>query len=194
LLELTGPGDTIADPTTTAGAAMGQLKQLNLKYQPAEDRACLRISTGDQAEYRFWLTRRFVRILWPVMIQLLEADERVQSQPRQDARKTVLSFQHEHAVQAADFSTGYQENAADFPLGSEPLLLTSIRARRNSVGAPVLGLSGEQDRGIELAMTDQLLHSLCKLLADISEKAEWGLDLQVVPDAPPAAGSGRRLN
>jgi hypothetical protein len=173
---------------------MGQLKQLNLKYQPGEDRACLRISTGDQAEYRFWLTRRFVRVLWPVLIQLLEADSRVQSQPRTDARKTVLSFQHEHALQSADFKTGYQENAATFPLGSEPVLLTSIRARRNQGGTPVLGLSGEGNRGVELALSDQLLHSLCKLLADTAEKAEWQLDLKVVADLPEEGESERRLN
>jgi hypothetical protein len=174
--------------------AMGQLKQLNLKYQPGEDRACLRISTGEQAEYRFWLTRRFVRILWPVLIQLLEADDRVQSQPRTDARQTVLSFQHEQALQGADFVTGYQEDAATFPLGSEPVLLTSIRAKRNEGGTPVLGLSGEGDRGVELALSDQLLHSLCKLLADTAEKAEWKLGLMVVPDAPKVAQSAQRLN
>ncbi len=177
------------------GRNMGQLKQLNLKYQPGEDRACLRISTGDQSEYRFWLTRRFVRVLWPVLIKLLEADDRVQSQPRTEARKTVLSFQHEHAVQSADFSTGYQEEATTFPLGSEPVLLTSIRAKRNPGGTPVLGLSGQGDRGVELALSDQLLHSLCKLLADTAEKAEWQLGLKVVPDAPKSEEqSARRLN
>ena len=173
---------------------MGQLKQLNLKYEPGEDRACLRISTGDQAEYRFWLTRRFVRILWPVLIQLLEADDRVKSQPRADARKTVMTFQHEHALQAADFSSGYREDAASFPLGSEPLLLTSIRATRNSAGVPVLGLSGQGDRGIELALTEPLVHSLCKLLADMADRAEWGLDLKVVPDAPGSVDAAQRPN
>ncbi len=175
--------------------AMTQLKQLNLKYEPGEDRACLRISTGDQSEYRFWLTRRFVRTLWPVLLQLLEAEQRVKSQPREESRKTVLSFQHEHALQEADFATTYNEDAVNFPLGPEPVLLTSIRAKRPAGGSPVLGLSGEDNRGIELALSDQLLHSLCKLLADTAKKADWGLELSVVQKV--ASGSpevGQRLN
>ena len=107
----------------------------------------------------------------------------------------MLSFQHEHALQEADFATTYNEDAVNFPLGPEPVLLTSIRAKRPAGGSPVLGLSGEDNRGIELALSDQLLHSLCKLLADTSKKADWGLELSVVQNV--ASGSpkvGQRLN
>ena len=62
-------------------------------------------------------------------------------------------------------------------------------------GSPVLGLSGEDKRGIELALSDQLLHSLCKLLADTAKKADWGLELSVVQKATPARSEvGQRLN
>jgi hypothetical protein len=173
---------------------MAQLDQLTLQYQAGEDRAYLRIRAQDQSEWRFWLTRRFVRILWPVLMQVLEAEARVRSQPSAEARKAVLSFQHEHALQKTDFQTAYREGAKSFPLGEEPVLLSKIQTKRAPGGRPVVCLHDEQNRGIELALNDHLLHSLCKLLADVADKAGWDLDLSVVEHRPESEQVAQRLN
>ena len=39
------------------------LKQIQITYQPAEDRLLLRLSGGERDEFRFWLTRRLVSVM-----------------------------------------------------------------------------------------------------------------------------------
>ena len=49
---------------------MGKLAQIQIRFAPVEDRLLMRLSTDDGAEFRFWLTRRYVRIMWPILHQL----------------------------------------------------------------------------------------------------------------------------
>ena len=44
-----------------------RLHQMTVKYLPTEDRMLLRIATSEKTEYRLWLTRRFIGILWPAL-------------------------------------------------------------------------------------------------------------------------------
>ncbi len=171
---------------------MARLKQLNLQYHPGEDRVCLRVSTSDQQEFRFWLTRRYTRILWSVLMKLLQAEEHVRSQPEPEHRKQVISFQHEHAIQKADFRTTFESDAASFPLGEEPMLLSKIQAKQPPCASPVLCLHNQKSKGVELVLSDQLLHSVCKLIADTAKKAEWNLGLTVVQEASALARTDER--
>ena len=56
---------------------MSTLHQIQMQYDAHEDRGLLRIRTRDGSEFRFWLTRRFVRALWPMVREMLEARWRV---------------------------------------------------------------------------------------------------------------------
>lgn len=173
---------------------MGQLHQITLRYHPVEDRALLRVSTQDRSEFRFWLTRRLLQALWPVLIRLLEADERVRRQPRPEIARQVLSFQHEHALQQSDFSTAYRDDPASFPIGEEPLLLSEIQVKQTPHGCQLLCLRGAGGKGAELALKPALLHSLCRLLADTSSKAGWDLDLRVVEAVPDTESGEQRAH
>ena len=171
---------------------MSQLRQLQLHFDAVQDRTLMRVSTQDRQEYRFWLTRRFVRVLWPILGQLLRAEPVVQSQPREEARREVLSFQHEQAISETDFKTPYeQETPKTLPLGDAPLLLQRVQVKKNPQGRPLLCLSGE-GRGVDLVLNDRLLHSLCKLIAETSARAGWDLSLEVVP-APATPHEGQAL-
>jgi hypothetical protein len=169
---------------------MGKLHQVQLRYQPLQDRALLRFNTRDRQEYRFWLTRRYVKVLWPVLVDMAEKDAVVESQSHAHARKTVLSFQHEQALAETDFDTTYQDAADTLPLGDEPLLLRRVSVRRDAAGRRVLFLGGEGRHGIELSPDARLLHSLCRLLEDTTRKAGWDLELRLAspPEMPGEAG------
>lgn len=170
------------------------LEQMQLRFVPEEDRLLLRIRTTDRAEFRFWLTRRFVKLLWGVLQRLMESTEHARAQVDPHSRREVVSFQHEHAMRNSDFSTPYREAAAHSPLGPAPLLLSRIRLREDRGAARVLCLHPERGRGIEVAMNETLLHSFSHLLADTARAAQWDLHLQ--QPAPPAgtAGEPRRVN
>ena len=45
---------------------------MTMGFSAEDDRLLLRLSTRDRTEYRLWLTRRFVKVLWGALIQTLE--------------------------------------------------------------------------------------------------------------------------
>ncbi|MEO5346166.1 MAG: hypothetical protein H7834_07280 [Magnetococcus sp. YQC-9] len=169
---------------------MGPVKihQLQAAYAPAEDRLLMRLSTTDRREFRFWLTRRFVQRLWPVLRQSLEMQSEVMGAD-QVMRAAMLGFMHENATAAADFKASFQEppGGAVLPLGEAPILAVHARI------APVPGhdhlrqfqLHPERGQGIEVTMDMQLLHAFCKLLADAVSAADWQMELNLTPGLPP---------
>lgn len=143
----------------------------------------LRINSTDHSEFRFWLTRRYVRLLWPVLSQLLQGDPQISQATGEQARQAILAFQHESALSQSTFSTTFKEEKAQFPLGEAPVLLARIQTKTIVQGQSILCLHPEQGQGIELNMNKTLLHALIRLLTDAVQKAGWELELSV-PLAP----------
>lgn len=164
---------------TSFGDAVPRLHQIQIRFVPQEDRILLRIRTTDSSEYRFWLTRRYVKLLWPVVVKMLKADRRVQLQPSDEARSAVLSFRHEKVIKEGDFSTKYKEDAAELPLGESPLVLARIKLKKGDQNGHLLCMHPESGKGIELAMNETLLHSFSKLLTDAVKIAEWDIELKL---------------
>jgi len=171
---------------------MSQLRQMQLQYQPIQDRLVLRISTEDHQEFAFWLTRRLLQMLWPALVKGLASHTDVVLQHDPGGREAVMAFKHEAAAATADFGKPYQEDpAAKRPLGERPLLVARADVRRADAGRLILGLRPAEGRGVELALTDELLHNLCRLLSDGVQQTGWGLALEVAQDegdAMPVAG------
>ncbi|MEM7405800.1 MAG: hypothetical protein AAF458_10945 [Pseudomonadota bacterium] len=155
---------------------MARLSQIQLTFVPADDRLLLRISTDEKAELRFWLTRRFVRLLLPVLAGMSLHAATSATVQSAEARAAIADFQRDHALANADFETQFQDDATIFPLGENPVLLERIQTRSNDVGAPVLCLHPANGSGIDLALETQLLHSFKSLLSDAIGKADWNLD------------------
>ncbi len=155
---------------------MPRLHQIQFRHVPQEDRILLRIKTTDRSEFRFWLTRRYVKLLWPVVVKMLESDQRVRLQPTPEAKSAVLSFQHEKAISNSDFSTQYHEDAAELPLGESPVVLAKIQLKKADPSSDLLCMHPESGKGIELAMNETLLHSFSKLLTDAIKVSEWDIE------------------
>ncbi len=156
-----------------------RLHQLKIEFVPEHDRLMMRISTDNAAEVALWLTRRCVKRLWPLLMEMAQATPVIATQPNPEARRALLGFQHEKAVKQADFSKPYEEAPRERPLGTNPLLVTRIQPRRDQQGRHVLGLLPTVGQGVHLTLDDNLLHGMVKLIQNAVARAEWDLELKV---------------
>ena len=154
-----------------------QMRQIQVRYDKLQDRVLLRLSTTDDCELRFWLTRRFVKRLWGLLVKLLEQDKAVRQQIDEDTRRTVLGIQHDGFVQQGDFSKDFEERPYHLPLGKEPVLLAKGEGKQLDDGTYVLGLHAQRGERIDIALDMRLLHLVSKLLADAVAHADWDVKL-----------------
>ncbi len=175
-----------------------RLHQLKLDFDPEQDRLLLRVSTDNQLEVRLWLTRRALRLLWPLLVQMVRASPEVALQSNAEARDALVGMLHEKALREADFAQSYQELPRELPLGSEPILVARMQANKDDAGNQVLALLPQQGQGIHLTLDNTLLHSLCKLVQDAAAKADWDMVLELPAlRSMPDSGDGtapKRLN
>ncbi len=156
-----------------------RLHQLKLDFIPEQDRLLLRVSTDNQIEVRLWLTRRALRLLWPMLVKLVRSSPEVALQSDPQARDALVGMQHERALRRANFANPFEEAPRELPLGTEPILVTRIRTSKDGGGNLVLGLLPPQGKGIHLTLDDTLLHSLCKLLQNAVAKSDWDIVLEL---------------
>lgn len=163
-----------------------RLHQIRIDYTPEEDRLLMQLSTSDEQEVRLWLTRRFVKLLWPLMVKLAEeASPKIRTQADPEARRALLSMEHEEAMARADFSKPYDDSQRTMPLGTEPLLLARIQTAHDADGQPVIALHPAEGQGVTLTLDSVLVHSICRLLQAAVLKSDWDMELKLPGLAPP---------
>lgn len=175
-----------------------KLHQLKVDYDAEQDRLLMLIAASDAVELRMWLTRRFVKLLWPLLVKLAEeASPRIRTQANPEARKALLGIEHQQAVQKADFTKDYEPTGRSTPLGEEPLLLGRIQTGHDRTGQPVVALHPAEGQGVTLTLDSVLLHSVCRLLQAAVKKSGWDMELKL-PGAEPQPAeeprAGRTLN
>ncbi len=165
------------------------LEQIRIDFIPEQDRLLMRLASADRSEVLLWLTRRCVRLLWPLLIKMTESAPYIAQQPLPEARQALLGMQREQALSKANFSRPYATENRDRPLGAEPLVVARLNTGRNQQGKHVVMLLPQQGQGVTLALEDTLLHGLCKLLQDVVAKTDWDIAL-AVPAGSVAAEAG----
>ena len=156
-----------------------RLHQLKLDFNPEQDRLLLRVSTDNQLEVRLWLTRRALRLLWPLLVQMVRSAPEVALQSNPQARDALVGMQHEQALSRANFAKPYEEMPREMPLGAEPILVARMQSKRDANGNQILTLLPQQGQGINLTLDNTLLHSFCKLLQNAVAKADWYIVLEL---------------
>jgi hypothetical protein len=162
---------------------MSGLRQMNISYDPLEDRLLLRITAGEPGsldEYRIWLTRRFVQVIWKVLNQAIATEAVTDPRVPKESAGALREFKQAAALAEADFSTPFEAESARTPLGPDPLLISKIQVRQQPDGQLLL-LETAQGRSVNLTLNTSLIHSFQKLLADQTLKAQWDLSLGTVP-------------
>ena len=156
------------------------IRQIQARYDELQDRVLLRVSTGEDTEFAFWFTRRFMKRLWSLLLKTLEQDDPVRQQSDREARKAVLAMRHEGFVQQSDFSHPFEEKRYQRPLGAEPMLVARADYKPGEKpDAFTLSLRRRDGRGVDLGLNAALLHSICKLLADAVAQSDWNLKLDM---------------
>ena len=157
-----------------------RLHQLKIDFAAEQDRMLMLIAASEKVEVRMWLTRRFVKLLWPLLVKLAEeASPRIRTQPNPEARKALLNIEHEQAVSKANFAKPYDDSARATPLGAEPLLLARIQTGHDPNGHPVLAMHPSEGQGVTLTLDPVLLHSVCRLLQAAVKKSDWDMELKL---------------
>lgn len=160
-----------------------QLRQVNASYIPEQDRLLLKINTTGQTEFRFWITRRYLALLWQVLRQIAGGFGKAGLALDSATRAEVANLAHQEVKKGMDVSTQYQEGN-HFPLGEEPVLLARITTHKpGASGNRKLSLLPGQGRGIDLNLDENLTHSLMRILQEPAARADWGLNLGILPDA-----------
>jgi hypothetical protein len=174
------------------------LHQIQIRYDPVEDRLLLRVSTTADEEFRFWMTRRFVDGLWGILVRMLEWDEAVRRQFDQETRRNVLEIQHEGYAQQGDFTKAFECARRRLPLGEAPVLLGQAKGKKAGEGLHLISLHPQQGQGIDLTLDTKLLHIFVRLLREAVTKAAWGMDLTLykggAQPVPAAEAVPRKLN
>ena len=154
------------------------LHQITMSHSAEDERLLLRISTTEKNEFRFWLTRRFVQVLWPALITAIEQEDlKGKRDLMPAAKKAVMAMQHQQAVGASDFTHKHDEDSKN--LTPDPLLVVGGSVTPGKTGLTALVLKTHAGAKIKLSLNKGLLHALCKLLIETTMKANWGLDLTV---------------
>jgi hypothetical protein len=156
-----------------------RLHQLTLDFIPEQDRLLLRVSTDSQLEMRLWLTRRALRLLWPLLVKMVRASPEAVLQSSLEARDAIVGMQHEQALSQANFARPFEELAREMPLGTEPILVTRLQTGRDENGNHILSLQPQQGQGVNLTLDNTLLHSVCKLLQNAVAKSDWDIVLEL---------------
>jgi len=180
-----------------------KIHQIQVRHDEAEDRLLLRLSTTDNHEFRFWLTRRFVKRLWAMLVQMLEWDQAVRQQADPATRRTVLDIQHEGYAQQANYAQKFEESTGDaprsLPLGEEPTVLAKAKGKKGEKGLQMLSLHPHRGQGIDITLDTRLLHIFTRLLRQAVDKTDWDMNLalhgaQEAAEPARQEAAPRRLN
>jgi hypothetical protein len=162
------------------------IHQLSVNYVQEQDRLLLRVNSAAAEELRLWLTRRLVLGLLPVLKKSV-ADMAARSDsgaapvvlPDEQAKHMLADFKREEAVKRSDFSTPYKAQAANLPLGPEPLLVTEVSVTVSTAAPLQLAfkelLPGQAGpaRAFQMALEPPLMHGLMHLLDKALAASGW---------------------
>jgi len=164
------------------------LHQLNAGYDPLQDRILFSVSTQEGVEFRFWITRRYLLVLWGVLAQLATrfADRRARGDPL--AREALSEIAHHQAHREADYGQTYAGGSVH-PLGEDPVLLAKANLKEDAEGRMTLGLLPQKGPGADIGIDEKLTHLIARLVHNAAVSAEWQIAL--APLAPTAMGEAR---
>ena len=168
------------------------LHQIQIAFSQEEDRLQLRISTGTH-EVQFWLTRRLVKLVWPVLQQALVATSGLvtgSSVPKPQV--PLMDAMPTQALSQPNAHTRPADAPKVMPLGPLPILVTRAQITPMPDGKYHVGLHPQQGSGIEISMEIIHLRALGKLLFDAVAKTDWDLSLSL-PAEKQASDYGNRV-
>jgi hypothetical protein len=156
------------------------IHQLNVSHDERQDRLLLRLNTPNLQEFRFWLTRRMTMRLVPAIEQSalrLEAAQPGVAAADAPTQQMLGELKREAFLSHANFATPFKDQATQWPLGTEPLLVTDARLSIQAQGALELAFEDKSDptqsKTCKMLLPLNLVHGMVHLIQQASEKAQW---------------------
>jgi hypothetical protein len=148
---------------------------MQVRFDASQDRLAFRVNTQDGSQFRFWLTRRLLK-RWarPLMETLHKAET---TQTGLESQQAMASFRQDSVRERGDFSTPFEEQAADLPLGDDGMLVTEIRIQEQANATYNISMADQQGRSATFNFPPDMLHSLFALLSQTISEADWGFEL-----------------
>lgn len=153
-----------------------QFHQISLQFLPEEDRLLLNLNTSTKEQFRLLLTRRYTKLLWPLLNRVMVNDEKVIAVDP-ETKRAAAAFQHEKMMEGADFQQKFIQEDVAYPWGEDPILLIKVVLKPMANGKPGLGMYDKAGRGLEFTPDNKALHYIYATLAKIVEKADWDIQL-----------------
>ena len=157
------------------------IHQLSVHHDERQDRLLLRLNTQELQEFRFWLTRRMTLRLMPAIEQSakrLEAAQPGVAATDAPSQHLLTELKRDAFLKKADFATPFDNRANQWPLGSDPLLITDAHLSIKPGGALEISFEDKSNpanaRSCQLNLQVSLVHGMVHLIQQASEKAEWG--------------------
>jgi hypothetical protein len=156
----------------------GALQQLNISYNPIEDRLLLRANAGTAGEFRVWLTRRYSVLLAKVLNDMIEKEGGMRELA--SSRDTIKQLK-EGALEK-EYSPPMAADPASaagpaLPLGANGILGYRISSNRKAGGVMNLQLLPEKGQGLNLDLDRTMLFMLYNLLEQGLVGSEWNVHL-----------------
>lgn len=161
------------------------LHQLNAGYDPLQDRILFSLTTQDGTEFRFWITRRYLPLLWDMLGKLATHFAGLRSKGDPLAREALSEQAHHQAHQEADYRSAYTGGSIH-PLGKDPILLAKVSLKQDAEGRSTLSLHPDKGNGADIGVDERVTHLIARLLQNAAVTAQWQLVL--APLAPTAMG------
>lgn len=153
----------------------GAISQMQMAYNPEEDRILFRVNSSDDKEFRFWLTRRFSILMLKVLREHLDRDPDVSTQGTAEDRQAVKAFKQEQAMSTANFSEKFREENKELPQGDD--IKVAFKLTYKLAGDNLqLGIQPRQGQGINMAINREINLSITRLLLAAAKKGDWQLD------------------
>lgn len=159
-----------------------QINQIQASFDAIEDRILLKFKTLNEDVYLAWVSRRYCKLLIPVLQGKHPQSEESLIEP---GKKLEKEFEREKAQQEGDFSRAYEEPATPhYPLGEEPILLAQISFKDLHTDHASMKLEPNQGAGLSLPYHPQLLGPMLGILTKAIEKADWNLGDEITYQLP----------
>ena len=156
------------------------IRQMNASYLLQEDRILFRVATHDDAEYRFWFTRRVALFILAASDKLLL--QGLEKMHDKEVAQAIADFSQGGADEALKTQNSSPATPAgaeyvpgtNYPIGVDPLLVHDVRCTLVSDGLSIdLVLPGGGQLNLSLPMP--LLRMMRSLLATLAGQASWGV-------------------
>ena len=157
-----------------AQSRLMQIRQIQVARDAVQDRLTLRVATQANEELRVWITRRYLRDLWPHLAAMLAGH--LAPKPRTAGITQPSTGQ-------PSFEQAFKDDNPLYPLGATPLLASEATLVAAGEGQATLTFREGRERSFNLNLNADLMQALCAMLRASAEQAGWDLALDYAPAA-----------